>query len=170
MKIIKKLFYIIVLVFFTSLNSYSDDRVKFIDLDSLLEKSTIGKKIINNLNDTNNNNLKLLKPKEKKIIKDKNEINKQKNIISNEELKIKIDEYQKEVLIFQNEKKQLIENFNKKKQKQINDFFNQVTPIINEYMEKNDISIIFDKKNIFIAKSDSNITVEIINLINERLK
>jgi len=170
MKIIKKLFYIIVLVFFTSLNSYSDDRVKFIDLDSLLEKSTIGKKIINNLNDTNNNNLKLLKPKEKKIIKDKNEINKQKNIISNEELKIKIDEYQKEVLIFQNEKKQLIENFNKKKQKQINDFFNQVTPIINEYMEKNDISIIFDKKNIFIAKSDSNITSEIINLINERLK
>ena len=37
-------------------------------------------------------------------------------------------------------------------------------------MEKNDISIIFDKKNIFIAKSDNNITVEIINLINERLK
>ena len=37
-------------------------------------------------------------------------------------------------------------------------------------MEKNDISIIFDKKNIFIAKSDSNITSEIINLINERLK
>ena len=108
--------------------------------------------------------------KKKKIIKDKNEINKQKNIISNEELKIKIDEYQKEVLVFQNEKKQLIENFNKQKQKQINDFFNQVTPIINEYMEKNDISIIFDKKNIFIAKSDSNITVEIINLINERLK
>ena len=170
MKIIIKLFYIIVLVFFTSLNSYSDDKIKFIDLDSLLEKSTIGKKIINNLSDTNSKNSKLLKTKEGKIIKNKNEINKQKNIISNEELKIKIDEYQKEVLVFQNEKKQLIENFNKQKQKQINDFFNQVTPIINEYMEKNDISIIFDKKNIFIAKSDSNITSEIINLINERLK
>jgi len=170
MKIIIKLFYIIVLVFFTSLNSYSDDKIKFIDLDSLLEKSTIGKKIINNLSDTNSKNSKLLKTKEGKIIKNKNEINKQKNIISNEELKIKIDEYQKEVLVFQNEKKQLIENFNKQKQKQINDFFNQVTPIINEYMEKNDISIIFDKKNIFIAKSDNNITVEIINLINERLK
>ena len=170
MKIIIKLFYIIVLVFFTSLNSYSDDKIKFIDLDSLLEKSTIGKKIINNLSDTNSKNSKLLKTKEGKIIKNKNEINKQKNIISNEELKIKIDEYQKEVLVFQNEKKQLIENFNKQKQKQINDFFNQVTPIINEYMEKNNLSIIFDKKNIFIAKSDINITAEIINLINERLK
>jgi Skp family chaperone for outer membrane proteins len=170
MKIIKKLFYIIVLVFFTSLNSYSDDRVKFIDLDSLLEKSTIGKKIINNLNDTNNNNLKLLKPKENEIKKSQDDINKQKNIISSDELKIKIDEYQKKVLIFQKEKKQLTENFNKQKQKQINDFFNQVTPIINEYMEKNNLSIIFDKKNIFIAKSNSNITAEIINLINERLK
>ena len=170
MKIIIKLFYIIVLVFFTSLNSYSDDKIKFIDLDSLLEKSTIGKKIINNLSDTNSKNSKLLKTKEGKIIKNKNEINKQKNIISNEELKIKIDEYQKEVLVFQNEKKQLIENFNKQKQKQINDFFNQVTPIINEYMEKNNLSIVFDKKNIFIAKSDSNITADIIKLINERLK
>mgnify|MGYP006430030893 FL=1 len=144
--------------------------IKFIDVDSLLEKSIIGKNIINDLNTTNQNNLKLLKPKEEEIKESQNEINKQKNIISSDELNIKIDEYKKKVLIFQNEKKKLIENFNKQKQKQINDFFNQVTPIINEYMEKNDISIIFDKKNIFIAKSDSNITSEIINLINERLK
>ena len=170
MKIFKNLFYILVLVFFTSFNSYSNDSVKFIDLDSLLEKSNIGKKIITDLNDTNNNNLKLLKPKENEIKKSQDEINKQKNIISNDELKIKIDEYQKKVSIFQKEKKQLIDNFNKQKQKQINDFFNQVTPIINEYMETNNLSIIFDKKNIFIAKSDNNITAEIINLINERLK
>ena len=52
----------------------------------------------------------------------------------------------------------------------MNDFFNQVTPIISEYMEKNNVSIIFDKKNIFITKSGVNITAEIINLINERLK
>ena len=170
MKIFKNLFYILVLVFFTSLNSYSNDSVKYIDLDSLLEKSNIGKKIITDLNDTNNNNLKLLKPKENEIKKSQDEINNQKSIISSDELKIKIDEYQKKVLIFQKEKKQLTENFNKQKQKQINDFFNQVTPIINEYMEKNNLSIIFDKKNIFIAKSNSNITAEIINLINERLK
>ena len=170
MKIIKNLFCIILLFCFTSLNSYSDEMIKFIDVDSLLEKSIIGKNIINDLNTTNQNNLKLLKPKEEEIKESQNEINKQKNIISSDELNIKIDEYKKKVLIFQNEKKKLIENFNKQKQKQINDFFNQVTPIINEYMEKNDISIIFDKKNIFIAKSDSNITSEIINLINERLK
>ena len=81
-----------------------------------------------------------------------------------------IDEYQKQVTNFQNERKQLAANFNEQKQKRINDFFNQVTPIINDYMKEKNLSIIFDKKNIFIAKSDSNITTDIINLINDKFK
>jgi outer membrane protein len=170
MKIIKNLFYIFFLLFLTLSNSYSDDRIKFIDLDSLLEETTIGKKIIEDLNIINNNNLKLLKPKEDIIKKKQNEINTQKNIISNDELKIKIDDYQKQVTEFQNERQKLIANFNKQKKEKINTFFNQVTPTINEYMKEKDLSIIFDKKNIFIAKSDSNITLDIISLINDRFK
>jgi Skp family chaperone for outer membrane proteins len=170
MKIIKNIFFIFFLLFSIISNSYSDDKIKFIDLDSMLEKTTIGKKIINDLNILNNNNLESLKPKEDIIKNKQNEINIQKNIISNDELKIKIDEYQKQVREFQNERKQLVDNFNKQKQEKINDFFNQVTPIINDYMKEKDLSIIFDKKNIFIAKSDSNITTDIINLINDKFK
>ena len=170
MKIIKNIFFIFFLLFSIISNSYSDDKIKFIDLDSMLEKTTIGKKIINDLNILNNNNLESLKPMEDIIRNKQNEINIQKNIISNDELKIKIDEYQKQVREFQNERKQLVDNFNKQKQEKINDFFNQVTPIINDYMKEKDLSIIFDKKNIFIAKSDSNITTDIINLINDKFK
>ena len=170
MKIIKNIFFIFFLLFSIISNSYSDDKIKFIDLDSMLEKTTIGKNIINDLNILNNNNLESLQPKEDIIKNKQNEINIQKNIISNDELKIKIDEYQKQVREFQNERKQLVDNFNKQKQEKINDFFNQVTPIINDYMKEKDLSIIFDKKNIFIAKSDSNITTDIINLINDKFK
>lgn len=170
MKIIKNIFFIFFLLFSIISNSYSDDKIKFIDLDSMLEKTTIGKNIINDLNILNNNNLESLKPKEDIIKNKQNEINIQKNIISNDELKIKIDEYQKQVREFQSERKQLVDNFNKQKQEKINDFFNQVTPIINDYMKEKDLSIIFDKKNIFIAKSDSNITTDIINLINDKFK
>ena len=170
MKIIKNIFFIFFLLFSIISNSYSDDKIKFIDLDSMLEKTTIGKKIINDLNILNNNNLESLKPMEDIIRNKQKEINIQKNIISNDELKIKIDEYQKQVREFQNERKQLVDNFNKQKQEKINDFFTQVTPIINDYMKEKDLSIIFDKKNIFIAKSDSNITPDIINLINDKFK
>lgn len=170
MKIIKNIFFIFFLLFSIISNSYSDDKIKFIDLDSMLEKTTIGKNIINDLNILNNNNLESLKPKEDIIKNKQNEINTQKNIISNDELKIKIDEYQKQVREFQNERNQVVDNFNKQKQEKINDFFTQVTPIINDYMKEKDLSIIFDKKNIFIAKSDSNITTDIINLINDKFK
>jgi len=169
-KIIKNIFFIFFLLFSIISNSYSDDKIKFIDLDSMLEKTTIGKKIINDLNILNNNNLESLKPMEDIIRNKQKEINIQKNIISNDELKIKIDEYQKQVREFQNERNQVVDNFNKQKQEKINDFFTQVTPIINDYMKEKDLSIIFDKKNIFIAKSDSNITTDIINLINDKFK
>jgi outer membrane protein len=170
MKIVKNFFFIFFLLFSLLSNSYSDDKIKFIDLDSLIEKTIIGKKIIEDLNIINNNNLKLLKSKEDIIKKKQNEINTQKNIISSDELKIKIEDYQKQLSEFQNERQKLIANFNNQKQEKINDIFNQVTPTINEYMKEKDLSIIFDKKNIFIAKSDSNITQDIINLINNKFK
>ena len=69
MKIIRNIFFIFFLLFSILSNSYSDDKIKFIDLDSLLENTNIGKKLIENLNTTNNNNLKLLKPKEDTIKK-----------------------------------------------------------------------------------------------------
>ena len=170
MKIINNLFITFFLFFSILSNSYSDDKIKFIDLDSLLEKTNIGKKIIEDLNIANDNNLLLLKPKEEEIKNRQNEINTQKNIISKDELKIKIEEYQKQVSDFQNERQKLLADYNKQKQEKINNFFNQVTPIINEYMKEEDLSIIFDKKNIFIAKSDSNITSDIVNLINIKFK
>ena len=170
MKINKFFFYFFIFFYFSFSSSYSDNEIKVIDVDSLLENTNIGKKMINDLSSLNKKNLESLKPKEDMIKKSQNEINKQKNIISSEELKIKVDDYKKNVTSFQNEKKKLIENFNKQKQKKLNDFFNLVTPIINEYMEEKNLSIIFDKKNIFIAKSEVNITSDIINLINERLK
>jgi outer membrane protein len=170
MKIINNLFITFFLFFSILSNSYSDDKIKFIDLDSLLEKTNIGKKIIEDLNIANDNNLLLLKPKEEEIKNRQNEINTQKNIISKDELKIKIEEYQKQVSDFQNERQKLIADYNKQKQEKINNFFNQVTPIINEYMKEEDLSIIFDKKNIFIAKSDSNITADIVNIINIKFK
>ena len=170
MKIINNLFITFFLFFSILSNSYSDDKIKFIDLDSLLEKTNIGKKIIEDLNIANDNNLLLLKPKEEEIKNRQNEINTQKNIISKDELKIKIEEYQKQVSDFQNERQKLLADYNKQKQEKINNFFNQVTPIINEYMKEEDLSIVFDKKNIFIAKSDSNITSDIVNLINIKFK
>ena len=45
-----------------------------------------------------------------------------------------------------------------------------ISPIINEYMEKNSIGILIEKKNIFIAKSNYDITENVLEIINKQIK
>ena len=45
-----------------------------------------------------------------------------------------------------------------------------INEIITEYSEKNSISLIVDKKNIVIGKSELNITNDILELLNKKIK
>ena len=57
--------------------------------------------------------------------------------------------------------------FEEEKKNQIKFFFNDINPYITKFMEQNQITIIIDKKNIFIGSSKNDITNEILNLINK---
>ncbi len=59
---------------------------------------------------------------------------------------------------------------NKKKQSELNKLLNKITPLIQEYMTEKSITVIIDKKNVFIAKSEHDITKEILELINKKIK
>ena len=49
-------------------------------------------------------------------------------------------------------------------------FINSINPIIEKYMTDNSIYILMDKKNIFIAKNDYDITQKLIKLIDNQIK
>ena len=48
-------------------------------------------------------------------------------------------------------------------------FFQKITPIIENYMADNSINLLLEKKNIFIGKSNIDITDDILILINNKL-
>ena len=169
----KKFKFIFFLIFIFSLflkNSYSNESIAILDLDSLLEKTNFGKKIINELNLINDKNLNLLKEIEDKIKSDKININKQKNILSDEQLNEKLNELNKEIQKFQSEKNKLVNKFNFEKKKKLDDFFKQIIPEIEKYIDEKQIDIVIDKKNIFIANRKNNITEDIVKIIDEKLK
>ena len=64
----------------------------------------------------------------------------------------------------------LQENFNNSKKTKLNDFFNKINPIIQEYMDENSIDILLDRKYVFIGKTNSDITGEIIKKINKEIE
>ena len=58
----------------------------------------------------------------------------------------------------------------KKKIQEFDKFFKKITPIIGEYVEEKKIDIVLDKKNIFLANKNNDITNEIIKLIDDKIK
>ena len=78
--------------------------------------------------------------------------------------------FRKNVDQFKIEQQQIIKDFNDYKKKEIDSIFQKVSPIINSYMNKNSVKILFDAKNIFMARNDLNLTNDILEAINKEAK
>ena len=102
--------------------------------------------------------------------KNEEEILPKKNIISEEEYKKEVDLLKDKIKKYKLLKDEMVSNFQKKKQISLKKFFDQITPIIQNYMDENSINILLDRKNVFIGKTDSDITNSIIEKINNELK
>jgi len=167
-----KIFFLIYFFFF--FNSFNlvhgNNNIVILDLNFLVNNSNKGKFIQNELNLINKKNLNILKTKEDIIKKKEIEIKNQQNLISETELNDKIKIFRESVNDFNNLKNDLNSNFIQTKNELLKDFFDQITPLIQNYMETKSISIIIDKKNIFIAQSNYDITKEILEIINKNIK
>ncbi len=165
----KRRFFLIIFLLLIPFNTvYGNDKIAFINLEFLFENTNLGKKISNDLKLINSKNIDQLKIEEKKLIDEENKIKKTQNIISEDELKSKISNLKKEVNSFNKKKKDIFQNFDDEKNKQLNMFFQKITPIIENYMADNSINLLLEKKNIFIGKSNIDITEDILILINNK--
>ena len=79
---------------FTSI-AYAEQIIKFINVDIIVNETNIGKKLLNKINDLDQNNIEKLKSFEKEIQKTQNDINQKKNVISEQEFKNEVDNLKK---------------------------------------------------------------------------
>jgi len=78
-------------------------------------------------------------------------------------LQIKFQKYKKN-------KTKEIENLKIKRNRNIVKFLNSINPIIEKYMVDNSIYMLMDKKNVFIANKNYDITNKLIELIDNQIK
>ncbi len=164
-----KYFLIFFFIFFFT-NSYANNKIVFVDIDYLINNSTIGKKIINKLESEDKNNIEILKKREISLKNIEEEIKKKKNIISNEEFQKEINLLKSKISQFNSEKNKMVKNFTKLKNDELNNVLNEFNKIIQKYMTENSIDIVFDKKNIYIGKGSIDITPKVLEDIERQLK
>ena len=164
----KKFFIIFFLSsFFFSKLSLSAEKIVYLDLDFILSNSNKGKIILSNLENLNKKNVETLKLKENLIKKEEDELIKQKNIISNEAYNDKVKKLRNKIQILREEKNKLANNFTEERKTKINEFFKIIDKVLREYVEKNSIDLVLNKKDILIGKNNYNITDEILKIVNE---
>ncbi len=161
-------FFFLILFFFNLTNLNAEQIINYIDVDFILKNSNKGKKVIFDLNELNKKNKNKLKIKEDEIKELDNEIKKLENIISEKELNIKIDNLKNKINLYNKYQQNISNEFLQTKKQNIENFFINIAPTIEKYMKDNDISMVVDKKNIFIADSNYDITSEIIDIINNQ--
>ena len=168
--LIKKNLLTIIFCFLSIVSASAVEKIAFIDMDIVLNNSLAGKSISQDLENLNKVNQEKLSLSEKILKEKKLEIEKMKNISTKEKLENDIKLFNQQVEKFKIEKNKLINDFRIEKQEKIDSFLNSVNPIIQEYMKKNSIDILLEKKQLFIGNKTKDITADIIELINLNLK
>ena len=163
---------IILIIFFIGLpsNIFAENKIAYLDLDFILSNTNVGKSLFEKIQKIESDKIKELNDKERILKNEENKILASKNIISKDELNRNISEFQLKLKNYKNLRLEQIDLLKKKRNKDILNLLKSINPIIEKYMNENSISILIDKKNIFIADKNFDITKNLVDLIDTNFK
>ena len=148
----------------------TDLKIVYVDLEKIINESNAGKKVSKELENLNKKNVDKFKKKEKEIADEKKKLIKQKNILSKEDFEKKIKALQSKINLFKKDINESRINIDKKRVNATTEILAILNPILSDYSSKNSISFILQKKYIIIGKTELEITKQILDLLNAKLK
>ena len=160
---------LVIFLFFTN-QAFSEQKIAFIDMDKIISTSKPGSSILKQLTNLNNKNLKFLTSEEKKFKEKETKLISQKNIISETDFKNKVNELKSEIKNYNQNRNKMMADFNKLKIDNTNNLLKLINPILIKFSNDKEIAIIFQKKDLVVAKTQLDITDDVIKIINSEVK
>ena len=170
MNLVKKFFFILIILSLSTSFLKAQDKVSYIDIDYVLANTVVGKKLLNTLKKEEEIKINKFKLSDENFNNEENKILSKKNLISKEEINKELKLLQVQYQNYRKEKIKDLDEFKKKRNRNILNFLNLINPIIEKYMTDNSIYMIIDKKNVFIASKNYDITKNLIELIDDQIK
>jgi Skp family chaperone for outer membrane proteins len=163
-------FFIFFLLFSSINNLKAEEKVAYLDIDRILSKTLAGKSLLNTLKKKEELKIDNFKKSDEGFKNEEKKILAKKKLISKEEVNKEMKLLQIKFQKYLKNKNKEIENLKKKRNQNMINFLNLINPIIEKYMADNSIYILLDKKNVFIANKDFDITNKLIELIDNQIK
>ena len=150
-------------------NVFSSENIVYLNFDYIIAESKAGLSIDSQLQINHKKNLKKFTAIEKKLKEKEAKIISQKAILEATEYNKKISNLQTEFVSYNNVRRETTEASSKLKINGLKKLIDALNPILEEYSKKNSIDIIIRKKNIIMGKSELDITMDILKLLDAKI-
>ena len=167
---LKIIFSIIFINFIFISFSNSNDQIRFVNINFIINNSNVGIKVLDNIDKMKKNLIKELKEKEKKIKEKEIMLKGQQNILEKKEFDKKISLLKEEINQYNIDREKAIKEIDTKQKEDLENLIKKITPLLENYMEKNSIGIIFNENSVFFSKKKYNASEDILKLVNDNLK
>ena len=166
----KKTLISIFLFIFIASPVFSNEKIVYLDVEKIMKDSLAGKSIISQLKKKRESSISKFKSREKDIFEKEKKLISQKNILSKEDFEKKLKDLRNDVSNYQKDRNKSSNEITKSRVNASTKLISKLTPILEEYSKKNSIRIIVQKKNIVMGKKEDDITKDILELINQKVK
>ena len=170
MSLLKRIFFILIFLSLSINVLKADDKVSYIDIDYILKNTLAGKELLNTLKNEEEIKINKFKSNDDSFKNEEKQILAKKNLVSEKEMNKEMKALQIKFQKYKKVKEKEIDDFKIKRNRNIVNFLNLINPIIEKYMSDNSIYMLIDKKNVFIANKEYDITNNLIELIDNQIK
>ena len=170
MSLLKRISFILIFLSLSINVLKAEDKVSYIDIDYILTNTLAGKELLNILKKEEEIKINEFKSNDDSFKNEEKQLLAKKNLVSEKEMNKELKALQIKFQKYKKVKQKEIEDFKIKRNKNIVNFLNLINPIIEKYMSDNSIYMLIDKKNVFIANKEYDITNNLIELIDNQIK
>ena len=159
------------IVFFLlfSSNLLAEEKVAILDLKYVLNQSKAGKGAQDFLKKSYTNNIKKFKDIETSLKKQEQDLLTKKTEISKEEYSKKSDALRKKVIDYKSQRRSAMDRITTQRSESRATLIKSITPILEAYIEENNISVVINKANTLGGKAENDITKIIVEKLDKVL-
>ena len=160
-------FFVVTFFLIASTSAFAEQKIVVLDMKYVLNKSKAGKGGQEFLENKFKDNAKKLNSMEKALKKEETDLLKQKDVLSKDDYSKKTDELRKKVIEYQALSRSSLDDLAKQRAEARSIMISKIEPILDSYINENNISLVLYKKNVIGGSKEHDITNIIVEKLNK---
>ena len=165
----KKISFLIIFFFLTTISVFANN-IATVDIQLIMNTSIAGIDLKKKISSIEKKKIDSIKKAEENIKNKEKKLVDKKNILSEEEFKKEVSKLKLKINEFNSMKRKEIKDFENKKIQYNQKLLLSIQQILGAYSKSNDITLLLQKKNIVMGSKDIDITVDILSILNDKIK